>query len=190
MNALSSSQKRIIIVASILGGCLLFFSIFIYWPQQTKLEANKSELRRVDHEIQLIEGLVDKNVSIEEGIRLLRDEYSKMESKFPAREEEALSYLSEAARKYRIEVISVNSQPKQSITDNQEKNIMVDDKKLKKILVTMDLKSNYKDLVNYLDDLKTSLPAFMTAEKLKINKIDSNQSSLNVRLEFYLYLLS
>jgi len=190
MKTLSYSQKKIFIVAIFAGLLFLLFWVFIYWPEQSKFDYVKSELNRVDREIETIEGLTDKSVSVEEGIRRLREAYVKIEFKFPAREEDALGYLSQAAQKYRIEVGGVNSQPKKSMVDSEEKNILVDGKKLKKVLVAMDLKGSYKDLVDYLAQLKDALPAFMTVEKLRITKQDQSDNRLTIHMEFYLYLLS
>ena len=121
---------------------------------------------------------------------LLETRYKELNSKFPEKEEGALGALSDLAKKHKIEIRSIRSQPKSFFLDENAQKIEIDGKVCQIFLVSMEIRTSYRDLVEYIDALKEYLPAYVTIESMRINKEASGSLKLNVALDLALYLLS
>jgi len=166
--------------------------VFIYAPTLRKVGLLKNELMVAQNQIEQIEAAVGggPSISITEGIKLLKDRHSKLDMKFPSREEEALRLVSEFARARGISIISMKSRPKTEFLDVENKSVGMEEKICRILPVSIELTSSYKDLGQYIEILNESLPAYVTIEKLKIRKESGTASDLRIILELNLYLLS
>lgn len=173
-------------------GILLFLIVgfLIYFRLEGKVHHLRHETLDLQKNIKEVEVLLANGMTPEEGVRLLTEEYEKLNSKFPTQEEEALKLLSEFARRLNVDIVSVKAQPKTDFVDAHQKEIVIEGRKCQEVTVSLDMKSSYKDLLKYIETLKVSLPAFFRIERLKATKETSGQLKLNVVLELKLYLLS
>ena len=177
-----------IAVVIIAGFVVLGF--LVYSPIKGKVSGLRGDLTNIDSQIKQIETTVDPHRTVEEERKILEERCAKLNSKFPAKEEESLRMLSDFARKMNISVLSTRSQPKTSFLDADKQKVEISGKICQKILVTMEMKGSYKDFLKYLETLKESLPAYLTIERLRMSKDSSGMPVLNINLDINLYLLS
>jgi len=167
----------------------LTFWVFVYLPSRQKLKELKNEFSIVKNQIRQIEGMFGKGEKMERDKRMLEVQYQNINSKFPEKEEEALGMLSDIAKKFKTKVYSISSQPKVFILDEVGKKLEVQGKFCQKILILMKIKASYRDLSEYIDALKESLPAYITIESFVIRNDASGSLKLAVDLNLVLYLL-
>ena len=190
MKDISPSQKKMVGIAAVVMLLAVLTGVFIYAPTLRKVGLLKNELMVAQNQIEQIEAAVGGGPSIAEGIKLLKDRHSKLDMKFPSREEEALRLVSEFARARGISIISMKSRPKTEFLDVENKSVGMEEKICRILPVSIELTSSYKDLGQYIEILNESLPAYVTIEKLKIRKESGTASDLRIILELNLYLLS
>ena len=168
----------------------LIFWRFIYLPMKNDMIKKKIELSGVESQIKQIETIFGKTSTEGESIRFLRERFQGLDNKFPTKEEAALKKLSDFAKKLNVEIISLKPNPKEMLTDENDSQIKIEGKTCQRVFLTLNMRCNYEDLVKYIESVKADLPAFVTIEKIKINKSKSERTRLNVVLEINLYLLS
>lgn len=181
---------KIGIIAAISLMVLLIFWVFMVLPSKRKINAMKEELSGVQNQIRQIEEIFSIDGKMEKGIRTLKARYKFVNSKFPSKEEEALGKLSDIAKRYKTEIYSVSSQPKEFVLDENGRNLEVEGKICQKILISMKLRASYRDFIEYIDALKEMLPSYITVESLTIQKDASGPLKLNINLSLTLYLLA
>lgn len=150
----------------------------------------KSELFNKEKQIQDIETTIGKDKTLEKGIELLQVSRRRLNNKFPPKEEGGLEMLSDFAKKLNIEFISIEPKPKQAFLDENGSKVELEGKSCQGVLVAIEIKCLYKELVKYIQLLKESLPAFVTIETLRVNKDKSGMPKLNVILNLNLYILA
>ena len=181
---------KINIIAGISVAAFIIFWVFLYIPSKKTIKKLKEELGIVQGQIRQIEGNFGEGGKLGDWIILLEKRYKALDSKFPEKEEEALGALSDLAKQHKIEIRSIQSQPKTFFLDKDAKKIDIEGKVCQIFRVSMELSASYQDLVEYIDALKESLPAYVTIESLRVNKSSSGSLKLNVALNVALYLLS
>lgn len=184
------SQKRIILIVVLLISLFLIFYFAVYSPIGNRIKTIKQELSEIEKQIQGIESVINKDVKFEESIQLLEQEYKKLNSKFPQKEEEALKMLADTAAVSNIEIISIRAESKSPFLDAQGKKIEIEGKLCQKVLVSVDVKALYKDLINYFENVRKTLPVFVSMEKFRIFKSEKEASRVDVSLEIGFYLLT
>ena len=181
---------KIGIIAVVGAMMFLIIGVFMYFPSRQMAKRLKNELSVVKNQIRQIERIFGKGDKMERSKKMLEARYQNVSSKFPKKEEEAMRMLSDIAKKFKTEVNSVSSRPKEFVFDGDGKKLEVQGEFCQKILVSMKIKANYKDLIEYIDALKETLPAYITIESLVIRKDTSGSLKLNVDLNLILYLLA
>ncbi|MCK5178342.1 MAG: hypothetical protein KAR32_02345, partial [Candidatus Omnitrophica bacterium] len=81
-------------------------------------------------------------------------------------------------------------QPKVDFLDEDAQKVEIEGRVCQKFLVSIEIKAIYGDLVEYVDNLKESLPAYITIERMRIRKETSGARQLSITLDLNLYLLS
>ena len=187
---LTAQQKKIITTVAVITVPFVICWLFVYLPTRGMVNQLKAELNNVQNQIQQIEAMIEKGKTIEEGIKSLKERYVQIDSKFPEREEEGLRLLSDFARKQNIGIVSIKSQPRTAFLDKDSQKVEIEGKSCWQLSVSIEMKSGYADLLEYLKNLKESLPAYATFERLRINKDPSGMAKLNITMDLNLYLLS
>ena len=173
------------------GGLLFFILwILIYTPRVQELHSLKINFNDSQTQIQTIEDTIARGKSLNEGVRRLKELSQTLETKFPQREEEGLRLISDLARSNHVEILSLKIQPKNIMLDSEQKEIKIQGRSSQTVLVVLEMKGNFKDLVRYLDVLKDKVPNYLTVEQLKISKETAEATILNISLEIYLYFLN
>jgi len=196
MKEITQSQKKIIVMGSIVIAAFITFWLFVYMPASNTVSRIKSDLANVEMQIKEIEAMIDDSIPLNESIMLLRSRSEYLSTKFPPKEEEALRMLSDFAQKSHIEVLSIKPEPKRVFLSEDDKEVGIEGKVCQEIYVFMTLSCSYNELVRYINALKQSLPAFVTIDKITINKRTRGSQDkikrrdLNVTLGLNFYLLS
>jgi len=190
MKKMSLAQKKLNIVT--VACVFIFFMLwtFLYVPFKETIKELKSELIGIQGQILQIEGKTAGSEEINQGFRQLEERYQWVNSKFPKKEEKALRMLSDLAKEFKVEVSSIRSQPKVAFLDENAQKVEIEEGLCQKLLVSIEMKSVYKDLVGYIDALKKFLPAYVTIESMRIRKEGPGLQQLNISLDLNLYLLS
>lgn len=187
---MKSPQKKIIFIGLIVFFTLIIFWVFVYLPTQNTVSRVKKELLDIEAQILEIETIMSRGRSMQDNIGLLRERVRVLERKFPAKEEEGLRSLSDLADKLNIEIVSLKPAPKEEVLDAKSQKTIIEDKVCQKLAVSIEMKSNFKNLIRYITALKKSSPVFVTIDQLKINKDTLEGAKLNIVLDLSLYLLS
>jgi len=182
-------QKKVVTIAAVFSAAFLVFLSIMYIPGRNKINALKVELAEVHSKIRKIESLIDEGVSINEGVAAMSQRYQELSRKFPQKEEESLVVLSNVAKELGVEVVSIRAQPKMVYLDKDSQEIEIDDSICHKVSVTMQLKGRYKDIVRYLEKVKSDMSAFSTIDSMSIVKYAIGEATLNIKADFTIYLL-
>ena len=186
---ITENQKKIIILGSVIFFVFLFFWVFLYLPAAKEIGSLKSELISTDTQIQAIETLLSGSGSRDEAVRLLKQKEHYLNNRFPQKEEESLRFIPEFARKNNIEVVSLRPGAKTEFLDEAGKQQVVEGRVLNYLPITMEVNCFYKDLVTYLLELKSSLPAFVSVISLNVQKNSQYSGKVHASVLFNLYLL-
>ena len=188
---MTKAQRKIIIVTAIASLILLIFCFFIYAPGKKQMIKLKQELAARQKEIDDIQAIVSQGDSLEQSITRLKERSRILEGKFPPKEEEVLGMISDFARKLNVNLVSISPSPKKIVMDENQKNIVIDNKVCQGLSVIIDFECPYRNLVKYTEALKQDLPALAMVENLEVNKNSSgNSRDLTVRLGLTFYILS
>lgn len=185
LKKISRSQRRIIAVTALIISAFWIAGFFIYTPMKNKLAALSGELKGTEAQIQEIEKMISHGQEMGAGIRLLEEKSRQMESRFPVKEDTALTALFELSHKAKVEIVSIKTQPARLCGQQ----LALGERRCHELAVFLEMKGGYKELVGYIGLLKTSLPALMSLEKLNIYRAGTTASSLNIGMDIKLYLL-
>ena len=187
---MTRSQKKIIFRSLVTISVFLILWLFIYLPAKKEVKRIKLELSRVEGEIKNIASIAGKTIK-DEGIKSMHERLQALNNKFPAKEEEALRLLSNFAKKLNIGLISIKPKPKEIFLDEDDQELKIEEKTCKIVFISVRMRSDYENLVKYIETLKDNLPGFITIEELNIAKYKfQNTARLEITLDFNLYLLS
>lgn len=187
---LTGNQKKIVIVSLSVLFIFLLFWVFLFLPASKQITTLKNELNSTGKQIQGIEILLAGSQSRDEAIRLLKQKQQYLSNKFPQKEEESLRLIPEIARKMNIIVISVQPGSKTELLNEAGKQIVIENKAVNYLLITLEVNCYFKDLVKYLLELKATLPAFTSVNSLEIKKEDPLTGKIRANIELNLYLLN
>lgn len=187
---ITQNQKYIIIMSAIGLFIFLLFWVFLYFPSSKEIASLKSELISTEQQIQGIEMLLAGAQGRNEAIHLLKERQQYLNNKFPQKEEESLRLITEVARKMNIEVISLQPGTRSEFLDESGKQIVIDGKTANYLPINMEVVCFYKDMVGYLTELKSILPAFVSVISLNAKKNNQFSGKIRVTVGFNLYLLN
>ncbi|MDP3142889.1 MAG: GspMb/PilO family protein [Candidatus Omnitrophota bacterium] len=189
MLKITPSQKKIIILAASVVLLFLFIWLFIYIPTKRAASDLKVRLASVEKQIQEITAITGQALPPQESLKLFEEKFQKIDVKFPIEEEESLKMLSGLAEDSNVEIISIKPQARTVLLDEDNQKIEIEGRTCQKIFVTLEMRCSYRDLIKYLDSLEDSLPAYISIERLSINKEAAGAAKLYITLEFNLFFI-
>jgi len=186
---MTKSQKKIFV--KVIGICFVFFILFVVVlvPMKKKAGRLSEEWSHLESQINQVHTSIGRDQNFEEQIIILQKKIDRLESKILQKEEAGLRKISDLAKAMQIDIISVSSQPKKALLNAQHQEVKIDGRVCQKVSITVEIKSYYKDLLDYIGALKETLPVFMTVERLNIKKGISPNEKLTVSLNLDMYLL-
>lgn len=187
---MTTSQKKILIIVGAGLFTFLIFLLFIYLPTQATLKRLKAQLAEIEVQLQEVENITKEGKPIEEGIRLLKERYNVLNGCFPPTEEETLKTLIDLAKDTKIDIDSIDPHQRVVFVDENNTPQQIEGKTCYKMPVSIKIRSSYKDFVSYAEALRKSIAAFVTVEKLQIEKNQEDAKKLNIYVEINVYLLA
>jgi len=186
---ITQNQKNIIVTSVAGVFVFLLLWVFVYLPSSTKISSLRKELVLTQQQIQGIEMLLSGSQSRDEAMRILKARQQYLSNKFPRQEEESLRLIPEIARKMNISIISLQPGERSEFLDGNGNQVVVDGKAASYLPITMEVVCFYKDMVNYLSELKNILPAFISVQNLSVRKDKQLNGKVRSTIGFNLYLL-
>lgn len=186
---ITQDQKKIIIMSCAVLSVFLLLWVFLYLPSLRQIKNLKHEFVSTQQQIQAIETLLAGPQGRDEAIRLLKKKQQDLSARFPPKEEESIRFIPEIARKMNIQVISLNPGSKTGFLDESGRQVIIEGKSASYLPISMEVSCYYKDLVKYLLDLKSNLPAFISVINLNVQKENQLSGKVRANLQFNLYLL-
>ncbi|MFA7706086.1 MAG: hypothetical protein WCX91_03160 [Candidatus Omnitrophota bacterium] len=187
--SLTKNQKKIILSSA--AGIFVFLLawVFFYLPGSKEAASLKDELALTQQQIQGIEALLSGSQNRDEAIRILKSRQQYLSNKFPSQEEDSIKLIPEIARKMNIGVISLQPGSRSEFLDENGKQVIIDGKVASFLPITMEVVCFYKDMVSYLLELKSVLPAFVSVQNLNVKKDNRFIGKVRSTIGFNLYLL-
>jgi hypothetical protein len=184
------SQKRILLTGAIIALVFVFVWLFLFLPEKASVDRMKTELADDETQIQGIESDVSKTGTLAQGIQLLESRHLVLENKFPIEVGESLKKFSKLVKNSNMKIISVKLSPKQTLLDENTKEVSLDGKKCELINVMMVMKGSYVDLIRCREQMQEGLPGFLNLDFLDVVRtVNSPQEELTVTWGFNLYFL-
>lgn len=181
LSRLVREQNRIVYI-----GLVIFFILFCLWFFVYLAEARR--FNRVRSESALIESRIDEILSIARGKNLalaiqgLRVDLTNLRNKLATGDETVIYNLSEAAKKSRLEVRSINRGAKQ-LLENRIPGYVIEE-----LLVSLNLSGQYKEIGEYLKTLRDDFPILLRVKQLEIKGKGEGQEDLEIGLQVGAYL--
>ena len=113
-----------------------------------------------------------------------------LQSRLPPDEKESLKMLSEFAQKHKITIVTLKADARTDFPDGKKLEDNFAGKTCFTIPVSIIMTGKYEDLVQYLQEIRTVLPAYAVIEKMEIHKDSTGIDQLNATLNLNLYLVS
>ena len=79
---------------------------------------------------------------------------------------------------------------KTNVVDKANAIVVIEGKTFQKVSISLDIKSNYQNLVGFLSQLNNELPLYVTVERCTIDKLKKEVDLLDVKLILNIYLLA
>ena len=184
---ITQTQQKMVFASGIilLGAVILWLGL--YRPTQLKVFILKAKLNNIERQLQEIQALTVDFSDKEAGIRELQKRSQKLDQQFLSNEEAGYKIISDLASKHGIEIVSFQPEAKADYLDGNGNRMVVDGKSCSKVPISLELKGNYKDLVDYIETLEHPSAFFATLESVKITKTEFRVDAI---LNITLYLLS
>ena len=182
------NQKKIFVISLAVLCIFLLFRVILL-PGYKEILAFKQELVSAQQENQEIEMFLAKAPNKDEAVRLLKLQQQYLSSKFPRKEDETLRLIPELARKNNVELIFLQQGLKTEFRDAADKQRIIEGRVVNYLPVTVELRCAYKDLVKYLQESESDLPAFISITSLNLRKDSQVPGKIRANIGFNLYLL-
>lgn len=182
LKLLSEEQKKIIYIG--LGGLavLLLFWIFIYLPQNKKMNALKAGLADIETQISDITS-VAAGKDLAQVMKELKTSSTKIINKLPTQDEVVIYNLSDAADKLHIEVKSITPSAAKALEG------AIPDYEVMELPITMNLLCEFKALGQYLTMLRSGdFPVLVQVRQINIKGNGEGQLYLDINLQLCAYL--
>ena len=181
MKNLSKEQKKIIYLAVILIGFLLLFLVFIYAPQSRRVKEIKNKLFFAENQITEI-NKITQGQDLAAAVGKLNQKLVRLVRRMPERQEVAMKFLTENARRLGIEVKNIVLLDKQ-IAANKAPGYIIGE-----VPIAMTLTADYKAIGEYLIALDEDESLLTRVRELDIKGDGEGQPKLDVSLQISAYL--
>jgi len=190
IRSMSLSQKKLMLSGITIAALFSALWFFVYMPSRAEVLKLEAELSDTQSQIRQIEEIMADGKISGIGIGMLKEKYRRLKERFPEDEEEGIAALSTIARSCGIKVVSSSVQAKTEFVDDSQQPVVFEGKALQVILVSLELKATYKELLKYIQAMRNSLSVLATVESLSIDADEAGPKKLNVVLGVNLYFSS
>ena len=186
----SVRQIKIIIVAVAIVVTFIIIWMYIYIPVKSDFKKISKELVTVNERIRKVEGYIPQGETTQEQIAKLKEDFDLLSQKVPEEEGESLKMLMDFIRALNIQVDSTKSSNRKLLLDERNAKMVIDNKSVEMLLISIKLRSTYKQLVELIAMLRKSIPAYMSVQRLVIDASKDGSDKLDATLDLNLYLLT
>lgn len=127
--------------------------------------------------------------SLEEALKNVQREMHFWEGRFPSREEEVLRMINGAAKEGKVDLQSIHSLPRSPALGEDNMPFLVGEKTCQQVVISLDLKGTYSDLIRYLELLRKKLNVVYIIEQARLSKVSPDTSELRLKLTLKIFLL-
>lgn len=193
-NDLALFLKRLGVGRSLSNGVILavivsLAAVFLVLARGRVL-GTKRDLIAAERRLKEIEEIMSPVGSVHLARLALEARARKLNDAFPKDESDTLRSLAETAQRLHIELESIRPQPQTVLTEEGGLAVSIEGRQSRTVRVSVEMKCAYKDLVRYIHELKETIPAFTSVDRVSIDKDVSEQARLHVVLDITVYLLS
>ena len=181
MQKITKRQIKLFAACFITVAAFLCFWVFGYGPQGENLGAAKQELSFAEGQIAQIKNIM-QGKEPSGAVRDLNGQLISLISYFPENQEDIISSLSNRSRKFNIEIKSINPHKKVILEEK------VSGYEIQEVPISMSLQCGFKNLGEFLNDLRTNFPALVRVKSLNLRGRGEGQPTLDINLELLAYL--
>lgn len=190
LKQLSFRQIKIFIVAAAMMITFYIIWNYVYIPVKKDFKKNSEELVSVSQRVKAVEGFIPMGETTGEQIKKMKADLEALTKKLPTDEEESLNMFTEFMRQLDIRVESTNISNRKFLLDDQNTKMIVDGQNVEILLITFRLKSDYEGVVRLITQMRESIPAFVSVERVTIDAAREENEKLSVILDVNMYLLA
>ena len=188
---MTQRQKRIFIFLAVIALALFLFVWFVYIPAKAYRDKLKNEYNSIQKQIVEMRRSIGEGKSLEQAISFFKDRLAYFDKRFPSREEVVLREMPALAGKCGVEISSIRPSKKAVIQAIEGASLEVRDYTIQEMPISVDLKSSYKKLGEFLKALRNDFPAFVRVDKIQMSRAgDKDSNLLDVSLSLDTYFLS
>jgi len=189
---MTGSQKKAAV--SILAMVLVFivFIVFIYIPMHRELDKTIAEYGSVEKEISDIKNAAGKDKSLDEIIAALKKRLTELENKFPAKEEQILSDLSDRAKDLKIDLINMTPDKKRLVTGIDCAALNKKGCVLQEMAITMNMRTDFRTFAGFMKSLKENFPFYIKLDSAHLVRLagSDRHPMLDIEVKLHAYLIS
>lgn len=183
------SDKEIIKNIFILFAVFIGMILLVYLPRRSHYRNIQQELAEVKRDTLRIEETVAVDGSLEDGLLRLNQIDKDFATMFPAKEEDGLSQLEQKAKNLSVEILSTQARPKAPVEIAVGEPLLINGKPCQKVLLSIDMRAQYNDLIRFLTALKEPGSPFVTIERITMDKQGEEKDPLHIVIELQFYLI-
>jgi Tfp pilus assembly protein PilO len=178
---ISRQQKKIFSAALIVAASIIFFWLFIYMPQSRKFERIKKELAATESRIAQITSLAEgKDLSA--AVSGLKVTLLKVLSQLPMDDEKVIAYLSDGARRLKVEVKNIAPQQARPVDTG------VPGYQIMEFPISLNLNAEYRAIGEYLSALRNNFPILIRVRDIQIQSKGFGRADLDAAVQLSAYL--
>lgn len=181
MKKLTEEQKKIIYIALAVIVIISVFWIFVFAPQRRRLAAMKKRLRTTEAQIAQIQDIT-QGKDLTTAVTELNQTFAMLTSTLPAGEKAVIHYLSEQARKFKVEVKNI------ALLDKRPVEHGISGFTVEEQPISMKLVCGLRSLGEYLNILGDGTAMLIKIRRLDIQGSGEGQPDLDIRLQISVYL--
>lgn len=176
-------QQNIFFMFAIAGATVISLFVFIYAPMDAHVKRLRSELKAVEDSLNKIHKIVGTKEDIGKGIIKLREEALTYQHKFinPENASELLKTLSDQAREYELDVVSIQPSDFRLCYDEKGTLLKFDGLECNKISIDMSVTGSYGAFVDYMQGLENDSQAQLIVERFGVDE-QSGTDKLKARI--------
>lgn len=170
-------------------GCFLVMYL-VFAPWQRSLASKSGELLLLEARLQWLGEMLEKTRDPQQVMASLTRTKQVLERQFPDTESRSLVLLADYANKFRVQIEKARPDvAKQLFRDVRGMPVKVDRKTCYFLHVALKFKSGYMNWMKYCEILRRVMPAYLSIERLELEKSHGQSSELTGSADMALFLL-
>jgi hypothetical protein len=188
-NRVTPAQCVIFVWAAALVVVAMLFFHFLYRPAYDRLQDEKDLVELLGDHLRWVTQTLDTVPDPQRVFEYFAAQDREFDRRFPDVEQKSLLAITEYAHKFQVRLERVHAEAAQDVLGPRGAKVTADNKRCVGVRVAMNFKSDYFNLVKYLETLRKVVPAYMVVEKMEIDNMPASVPKLEGKIDLILYLL-